>query len=99
MSLHTGVMVTGLKEERFEMLSSFEQKNPLAFPSPFVFIFVVQVTKIDSTDRLTVQWVDGSESQFNVHPTGLSARYNVSQKPVTSQSKVFPTLFVFKNKS
>jgi len=28
-----------------------------------------EVTKIDSTDRLTVQWVDGSESQFNVHPT------------------------------
>jgi len=28
-----------------------------------------EVTKIDSTDRVTVQWVDGSESQFNVHPT------------------------------
>jgi len=28
-----------------------------------------EVTKIDSTDRVTVHWVDGSESQFNVHPT------------------------------
>jgi len=28
-----------------------------------------EVAKIDSTDRVTVQWVDGSESQFNVHPT------------------------------
>ena len=38
---------------------------------PSVFIKVVQVTKIDSTDRVRVQWVDGSESQFNVHPTGF----------------------------
>ena len=66
MSLHTGATVTGLKEERFE------QKTLLAFPSPSVFISVLQVTKIDSTDRVTVQWVDGSESQFNVHPTGFS---------------------------
>jgi len=28
-----------------------------------------EVTKIESTDRVKVQWVDGSESQFNVHPT------------------------------
>jgi len=28
-----------------------------------------KVTKIDSTDRVTVRWVDGSKSQFNVHPT------------------------------
>ena len=26
---------------------------------------------MDSTDRVTVLWVDGSESQFNVHSTGL----------------------------
>ena len=31
----------------------------------------LQVTKMDSTDRVTVLWVDGSESQFNVHSTGL----------------------------
>jgi len=28
-----------------------------------------KVSKIDCLDRVTVRWVDGSESQFNVHPT------------------------------
>ena len=32
--------------------------------------FLSQVSKIDCLDRVTVRWVDGSESQFNVHPTG-----------------------------
>jgi len=28
-----------------------------------------KVSKIDCLDRVTVRWVDGTESQFNVHPT------------------------------
>ena len=35
-----------------------------------VHLHFSQVSKIDCLDRVTVRWVDGSESQFNVHPTG-----------------------------
>ena len=39
-----------------------------------VHLHFSQVSKIDCLDRVTVRWVDGSESQFNVHPTGTWVR-------------------------
>ena len=85
----------GYRAQRGEVCNDFivasypsKKTKPLACARHSVFIFVFQVTKIESTDRVTVQWVDGSESQFNVHPTGLSTPFQISWKNLQPKLRI-----------